>query len=78
MVSTMQQLASSVGVAVIGAVVFSVIPKHGATPTDYAHGFVVSLAVNMGMLLIAGLLIFFIPKSRGRDLPAGSHVMTEG
>ena len=78
MVSTMQQLASSVGVAVIGAVIFSVIPKHGATPTDYAHGFVVSLAVNMGMLLIAGLLIFFIPKSRGRDLPAGAPVMTEG
>jgi len=75
--STMQSLASSIGVAVIGAVVSSVIPKQGATPTDYAHGFVVSSAVNMGMLLIAGLLIFFIPKSRSRDLPAGDHVIAE-
>jgi EmrB/QacA subfamily drug resistance transporter len=76
--STMQSLAGSIGVAVIGAVVFSVIPKQGATPTDYAHGFVVSSAVNMGMLLIAGLLIFFIPKSQSRDLPAGDHVIAEG
>ena len=75
--STMQSLAGSIGVAVIGAVVFSVIPKQGATPTDYAHGFVVSSAVNMAMLLIAGLLIFFIPKSRSRDLPAGDHVIAE-
>jgi predicted MFS family arabinose efflux permease len=76
--STMQSLASSIGVAVIGAVVSSVIPKQGATPTDYAHGFVVSSAVNMAMLLIAGLLIFFIPKSRSCDLPADDHVIAEG
>jgi EmrB/QacA subfamily drug resistance transporter len=75
--STMPQLANSVGVALIGAIVFGVIPKHGATPIDYAHGFVISSAVNMGMLLIAGLLIFFIPKSRGRDLPKGKTVMAE-
>jgi hypothetical protein len=31
----------------------------------------------MGMLLIAGLLIFFIPKSRGRDLPNGKTVLAE-
>ena len=73
----MQSLAGSIGVAVIGAVVFSVIPKQGATPTDYAHGFVVSSAVNMVMLLIAGLLIFFIPKSQSRNLPAGDHVIAE-
>jgi EmrB/QacA subfamily drug resistance transporter len=75
--STMPQLANSVGVALIGAIVFGVIPKHGATPADYAHGFVVSSAVNMGMLLIAGLLIFFIPKSRGRDLAKGEPLMAE-
>jgi EmrB/QacA subfamily drug resistance transporter len=75
--STMPQLANSVGVALIGAVVFGVIPKHGATPADYAHGFVISSVVNMGMLLVAGLLIFFIPKSRGRDLPKGEPVMSE-
>jgi predicted MFS family arabinose efflux permease len=76
--STMPQLANSVGVALIGAVVFAVIPKHGATPADYAHGFVISSAVNMGMLLIAGFLIFFIPKSRGRDLPSGDPGLAEG
>jgi len=65
--STMPQLANSVGIALIGAAVFSIIPKHDATPTDYAHGFVVSAAINFGMLLLAAALIFLIPKTRGRD-----------
>jgi EmrB/QacA subfamily drug resistance transporter len=76
--STMPQLANSIGVAVIGAIVFSVIPKHGATPADYAHGFVISSIVNMGMLLVAGILIFFIPKTRGRDATSGDHALSEG
>src|SRR5215472_8576380 len=66
--STMPQLANSVGIALIGAAVFSVIPKQGAASSDYAHGFVISAAINLAMLLIAGMLIFFIPKTRGRDI----------
>jgi EmrB/QacA subfamily drug resistance transporter len=66
--STMPQLANSVGIALIGAVVFSAIPKHGPTPADYAHGFVISSFINLLMLLVAAALIFLIPKTRGRDL----------
>jgi MFS family permease len=64
--STMQQVANSIGIALIGAVVFSVMPKQPA-PADYAHGFLVSTLINLGMLAIASLLIFRIPKGRGRD-----------
>ena len=48
--STMPQLANSVGIALIGAVVFGMIPKNGATPADYAHGFVASSLINLVML----------------------------
>jgi hypothetical protein len=74
----MPQLANSVGIALIGAAVFSVIPKQGATPVDYAHGFVISAVINLAMLLVAAALIFLIPKSRGRDLPAGEQAIVEG
>jgi EmrB/QacA subfamily drug resistance transporter len=76
--STMPQLANSIGIALIGAVVFSAIPKNGATPADYAHGFVVSCSINLAMLGVAAGLIFLIPKSRGRDMPAGEHAAVEG
>jgi predicted MFS family arabinose efflux permease len=76
--STMPQLANSVGIALIGAVVFGMIPKNGATPADYAHGFVVSSLINLVMLGAAAGLIFLIPKSRGRDLPAGELAVVEG
>jgi EmrB/QacA subfamily drug resistance transporter len=76
--STMPQLANSVGIALIGAVVFSVIPKNGATPADYAHGFLISSMINLIMLVVAGGLIFLIPKSRGRDLPADLQTAAEG
>jgi hypothetical protein len=62
----MQQVANSLGIALIGAVVFSVMPKHPA-PADYAHGFLVSTLINLGMLAIVSLLIFRIPKGRGKD-----------
>ena len=75
--STMPQLANSVGIALIGAVVFSAIPKQGATPGDYAHGFVISSLINLMMLLAAAVLIFLIPKSRGRDLPSGEPAAVE-
>jgi hypothetical protein len=76
--STMPQLANSVGIALIGAVVFGTIPKNGATPVDYAHGFVASSLINLVMLAAAAGLIFLIPKSRGRDLPAGELAAVEG
>ena len=76
--STMPQLANSVGIALIGAVVFAVIPKTGATPADYAHGFVVSSMINLVLLGVAGGLIFLIPANRGSDLPIGARTAVEG
>jgi EmrB/QacA subfamily drug resistance transporter len=75
--STMPQLANSVGIALIGSVIFSVIPKSGGTPADYAHGFLISCAINIAMLAVAGALIFLIPKSRGRDLPLAEPAAAE-
>jgi EmrB/QacA subfamily drug resistance transporter len=63
-VSTAQQVANSVGIAVLGAVAFSVIP-HRATAADYAHGFVLSSVVNLFMVGAASILLFLIPKKRG-------------
>ena len=63
-VSTAQQVANSVGIAVLGAVAFSVIPRH-ASSTDYAHGFVLSSVVNFFMVGAASILLFLIPKKRG-------------
>ncbi|MBV9490447.1 MAG: MFS transporter, partial [Verrucomicrobia bacterium] len=71
LVSTMQQVANSVGIALIGAVVFSVIPKHPA-PADYSHGFLVTTVINLGMLGLASCLIFYIPKRRGQDRPSNA------
>ncbi len=65
--SMAQQVANSVGIAVIGAIVFSVIPSH-ATPADYAHGFVISSLINLVLLAAASLLLLLVPKSRGRDV----------
>jgi EmrB/QacA subfamily drug resistance transporter len=76
--STMPQLANSIGIALIGAVVFGMIPRHGAAPADYAHGFIVSSFINLVMLGAAAGLIFLIPKSRGRDIPATGHGVVEG
>ncbi len=76
--STMPQLANSVGIALIGAVVFAVIPKSNATPADYAHGFVVSCMINLVLLGAAGGLIFLIPTNRGRDLPVDQQASVEG
>jgi uncharacterized membrane protein YbhN (UPF0104 family) len=63
-VSTAQQVANSVGIAVLGAVAFSVIPNR-ASPSDYAHGFVLSGIVNLFMVGAASVLLFLIPKKRG-------------
>jgi EmrB/QacA subfamily drug resistance transporter len=76
--STMPQLANSIGIALIGAVVFGLIPKNGATPVDYAHGFVASSLINLLLLGVAAGLIFLIPKSRGRDLLVSEHSVVEG
>jgi EmrB/QacA subfamily drug resistance transporter len=65
-VSTAQQVANSVGIAVLGAVAFSVIPHH-ATASDYAHGFVLSSVVNLFMVGAASILLFLIPKKRGLE-----------
>jgi EmrB/QacA subfamily drug resistance transporter len=74
--SMAQQVANSVGIAVIGAIVFSVIPSQ-ATPADYAHGFVISSLINLILLAIASLLLLLIPKSRGRDVVTIDTAMAE-
>jgi hypothetical protein len=71
-----QQVANSVGIAVIGAIVFSVIGSH-ATPSDYAHGFVISSLINLALLATASLLLLLVPKSRGRDVTAIDPAMAE-
>jgi hypothetical protein len=71
-----QQVANSIGIAVIGAIVFSVIPSH-ATPADYAHGFVISSLINLTLLAAASLLLLLLPKNRGRDVPAIDAAMVE-
>jgi EmrB/QacA subfamily drug resistance transporter len=65
-VSTAQQVANSVGIAVLGAVAFSVVP-HRAHPSDYAHGFVLSSIVNFLMVGAASVLLFLIPNKRGAE-----------
>jgi EmrB/QacA subfamily drug resistance transporter len=75
-VSMAQQVANSIGIAVIGAIVFSVIPSH-ATPADYAHGFVISSLINLALLAAASLLLLLLPKNRGRDVPAIDAAMVE-
>jgi EmrB/QacA subfamily drug resistance transporter len=65
-VSTAQQVANSVGIAVLGALAFSAIP-HRATAADYAHGFVLSSVVNLVMIGAASILMFLIPKKRGLE-----------
>jgi EmrB/QacA subfamily drug resistance transporter len=74
--SMAQQVANSVGIAVIGAVVFSVIPRQ-ANPADYAHGFVISSLINLVLLAAASLLLLFVPKGRGRDVTAVDAAMAE-
>jgi EmrB/QacA subfamily drug resistance transporter len=65
-VSTAQQVANSVGIAVLGAMAFSVIPHH-ASAADYAHGFILSSIVNLFMVGAASILLFLIPKKRGTE-----------
>ena len=74
--SMAQQVANSVGIAVIGAIVFSVIPSH-ATPADYAHGFVISSLINLVLLAAASLLLLLVPKNRGRDVATVDTAMAE-
>jgi EmrB/QacA subfamily drug resistance transporter len=75
-VSTAQQVANSVGIAVLGAVAFSVVPRH-ATAADYAHGFVLSSVINLLMIGAASGLLFLIPKHRGRELAVDSEAAFE-
>jgi MFS family permease len=74
--SMAQQVANSVGIAVIGAIVFSLIPPH-ATTIEYAHAFVVSSLINLALLAAASFLLFFVPKKRGFDETAGEPVPGE-
>lgn len=53
--STTQQLGNSLGVAVIGLVLFSVLPAN-AQPADYLHAFELSCGLNLALMLAAAAL----------------------
>jgi EmrB/QacA subfamily drug resistance transporter len=61
--SAMQQVANSVGIALIGAATFGILPKIPA-PTDYANAFVLSCLINLVLLLLASALLFCVPNRR--------------
>ncbi len=64
--STVQQLANSVGLAAIGVVLFGVLPVR-PQPSDYGHVFTLSCLINLGLLVGVAALIRALP-----ELPANS------
>ncbi len=69
--STLQQLAGSIGVAVIGLVFFGTLGLHPER-ADYVHALSYSLACNITLLMITCALVLFLPKkisSKTVELP---------
>ena len=66
--STAQQIAHAIGVAVIGTLVISLLPPTPG-PADYAHGLGLSCAINLGLLALASALILILPKERSIPAP---------
>ncbi len=59
--STVQQVAMAVGVAVIGSVFFAVL-GWPPQPAGYVRAISVSLCLNLGLLAVAFGLVFFLPR----------------
>jgi hypothetical protein len=67
--TTVQQIAFSVGVAVIGSI-YSAVLGAGPLASDYAHGVGICLFFNMGLLLATFACAFFLPRSTSGAAPA--------
>lgn len=61
--STTQQLGNSVGVAVIGLVLFSVLPAQ-AQPADYLPAFELACAVNLLLMIVAAGFAWVVGRGR--------------
>lgn len=55
------QIASALGVAIIGGVFYSVLGTH-TDPSDYAHAFSVALGWNVALLALGGILSLWLPR----------------
>ncbi|GGE99038.1 MFS transporter [Aliidongia dinghuensis] len=60
MISTFQ-IASALGVAIIGGVFYGVLGA-GGTSADYAHAFTIALGCNVALLALGGILSLWLPK----------------
>ncbi len=61
--STVQQVAHSAGLAAIGVAIFGTLPAN-PQPGDYTRAFVLAGLVNVLLLAIASGLILFLPRRR--------------
>lgn len=58
--TTVTQIASALGVAIIGLLFANVVGNHGA----YAHAFVISLIMILGLGVLIFLFVFLLPSKR--------------
>jgi EmrB/QacA subfamily drug resistance transporter len=57
------QIASALGVAVIGGVFYSVLGAH-TEPAAYAHAFTIALGCNVAFLALGGVLSLWLPDDK--------------
>ena len=61
--STMQQIASAIGVAVIGSIFFGLLEEGGSPGAQsYVGAFATTLLYNVGLLAATFLLVLFLPR----------------
>ncbi len=73
--STAQQIAHAIGVAVIGSIVISFLPPTPG-PDDYAHGFGLTCVINLVLLALASALVLILPKEHATP-PAAATAAVE-
>ncbi len=59
--STVQQVGNSVGLAAIGTVLFGVLPAQPG-PADYGRAFTLACAINLGLLVIVSGMVLLMPR----------------
>ncbi len=72
--STVQQLANSVGLAAIGTVLFGVLPAQPG-PADYGHAFTLACAINLVLLAAVSGMVLLMP--RHPVVPAAAALVPE-
>jgi EmrB/QacA subfamily drug resistance transporter len=70
--TAIQQLGGSVGIAVLGTVFFSAGPAQ-AFGSDLNHAFALALGVELGLIALAIGLVFLLPMRSNPDLPDAHH-----